>query len=119
MGPCRGRRKKTHHGIKDIKRKFRVKRRTKDIDQIHEDLVPERRTMLENQEEDLDLPGLGQHYCVECARHFTTEVHLKEHLKSKVHRRRLKELKCPPYSQKEAEAAAGKKSVIWDNLAIY
>eukprot|EP01135_Chromosphaera_perkinsii_P006086 Nk52_evm4s392 gene=Nk52_evmTU4s392 len=106
-GPARLRRKKVHKGIRDLKRKYKVKRRTKDLDQIHEDLTPEKRAQLENQEVDLDLPGMGQFYCVECSRYFTTEVHLREHVKSKIHRRRLKELKCPPYTQAEAEAAAG------------
>ncbi|KAJ1567780.1 hypothetical protein HK405_004784, partial [Cladochytrium tenue] len=49
--------------IRDVKRASRTRARTKDLDQIHEDLkAPEK---LLHQPEDPDLPGLGQHYCVE------------------------------------------------------
>ncbi len=56
-----------HKNVKDIKKKYRTKRRTKDIDQIHDDLKPESAERLRNQEADLDLPGAGQHYCLQCA----------------------------------------------------
>ena len=38
-----------------------------DIDQIHDDLQPEKAGKLLSQEVDLDLPGSGQHYCLTCA----------------------------------------------------
>ncbi|KAI8380813.1 hypothetical protein BD560DRAFT_323812, partial [Blakeslea trispora] len=60
-----------------------------------------------HQEIDTDLPGLGQFYCVECARHFISENHLTEHLKSKLHKRRVKKLEDEPYTQEEADRAAG------------
>ncbi|KAI7895902.1 uncharacterized protein EV154DRAFT_386250, partial [Mucor mucedo] len=60
-----------------------------------------------NQAIDTDLPGLGQHYCIECARHFISEAHYAEHLKSKLHKRRLKKLEDEPYTQEEADRAAG------------
>lgn len=37
-----------------------------------------------------DLPGLGQFYCVPCARHFADAVTLETHNQSKLHRRRIK-----------------------------
>ena len=40
-----------------------------------------------------ELPGLGQHYCDSCARYFTTEHAATVHLKSKFHKKRVKELK--------------------------
>ncbi|KAI9140276.1 hypothetical protein BKA69DRAFT_1081169 [Paraphysoderma sedebokerense] len=82
------RRKRNHHGIRDLKRKFSTKNRTKDLDQIHEDLQPGAVEKLKNQEVDIDLPGLGQFYCVECSRYFVNEKSLSEHTKSKVHKRR-------------------------------
>ncbi|XP_065837875.1 zinc finger protein 593-like [Oscarella lobularis] len=101
------RRKRVHKNIKDTKKKFRTRRRTKDIDQIHDDLKPENAEQLKRQN-DPDLPGFGQHYCLECSRHFIDEKSLSEHVKSKVHKRRLKELsRAPPYTQEEADAAAG------------
>ena len=51
--------------------------------------------------------GGGDFPCVECSRHFISPEALKTHTKTKVHKRRLKELKDEPYSQAEAEAAAG------------
>lgn len=65
--PIRLRRKRTHHGIRDNYRKQRTRAYTRDLDQIHGDLKPENYDKMKNQEIDTDLPGLGQHYCVECA----------------------------------------------------
>jgi bud site selection protein 20 len=42
----------------------------KDMDLIHEDLKPENKGKLENQNIDEDLPGLGQYYCIDCAKYF-------------------------------------------------
>ncbi|KAJ3370944.1 hypothetical protein AMAG_01966 [Allomyces macrogynus ATCC 38327] len=104
------RKKRNHHGIRDIKRKVSTKNRTKDIDQICDDLKPENIDKWKNQAFDLDLPGQGQHYCVECARYFIDDTSMQEHLKSKVHRRRVKELRDGPYTQKDAEEAVGLKT---------
>ncbi|KND04593.1 uncharacterized protein SPPG_00312 [Spizellomyces punctatus DAOM BR117] len=101
----RYRRTKTHRGIRDIKRAKRTRARTKDLDQIHEDMkTPEK---FEQQAVDADLPGLGQHYCIQCSRYFTDAGALSDHYKTKLHKKRLKVLKESPYTQKEAEAAAG------------
>ncbi|EPY52454.1 zinc finger protein [Schizosaccharomyces cryophilus OY26] len=82
---------------------YRTRVYGRDLDQIHQDLIePEKH---ETRPLDPDLPGLGQHYCVECARHFASEEARQVHKRSKVHRRRLKDLKEAPYSQEEAEAA--------------
>lgn len=51
------------------------------------------------------MPGLGQHYCIECARYFDSSQALLVHKKGKVHKRRLKNLREEPYTQEEAEAA--------------
>lgn len=51
--------------------------------------------------------GGGEFPCVHCSRHFIDKATLQIHLKTKVHKRRLKELKEKPYSQEEADAAAG------------
>ena len=54
-----------------------------------------------------DLPGLGQWYCVECAKWFESETNFTKHAKGKPHKRRVRQLKEHPYTQKEAEAAVG------------
>ncbi|VDM62598.1 unnamed protein product [Angiostrongylus costaricensis] len=107
------------------------KRPGKDIDQIHEEMKPNKAAKLLNQEVDLDLPGDGQFYCIECARYFIDEKTRRGHQKSKngaqyfcfltvprninlattlvfkLHKNRLRTLKEVPYTIKESEAAAG------------
>ncbi|WRT65974.1 uncharacterized protein IL334_002925 [Kwoniella shivajii] len=101
------RRSRTHHARRDVHRLARTRVRVKDLDQIEMDLRPGNRAKLERQEIDEDKPGLGQHYCVECAKYYETDLALRNHAKSKVHKRRLKELKEPAYTLTEAEKAAG------------
>jgi hypothetical protein len=85
------RRSRVHKNNKAIKKAHRTRRRTKDIlfivwlyllviageqnnlnlnelhlDQIHDDLRPENVEKLKTQPLDVDLPGLGQFYCIEC-----------------------------------------------------
>ncbi|TIC03192.1 bud site selection-related protein [Wallemia mellicola] len=106
--PGPSRRSRTGASKRDIHRASRTRARTKDLDQVQlEDLLPENKAKLENQPLDETLPGLGQHYCIECARYFESDVALKGHSKTKVHRRRLKDLKEPAYTQAEADAAVG------------
>ncbi|ORY99990.1 hypothetical protein BCR43DRAFT_511133 [Syncephalastrum racemosum] len=101
------RRSRTHHSIRDTYRKYRTRNYTRDLDQIHEDIKPENIDKFKNQAVDADLPGLGQNYCVECARHFISQDALNEHIKGKTHKKRVKVLKEQPYTQAEADAAAG------------
>ncbi|KAI9020729.1 hypothetical protein CLU79DRAFT_755224 [Phycomyces nitens] len=101
------RRSRTHHSIRDNYRKYRTRNYTRDLDQIHDDIKPENADKLKNQEEDPDKPGLGQNYCIECARHFVTSDALTVHLKGKLHKRRVKKVQEEPYTQAEANAAAG------------
>jgi bud site selection protein 20 len=55
-----------------------------------------------------DLPGMGMNYCRECARHFIDQASLDTHRTTKLHKKRVKVLKTEkPYTQKEADAAAG------------
>jgi bud site selection protein 20 len=60
-----------------------------------------------NQEVDLEAPGFAQHYCLHCAKHFINQRALDDHFKTKVHKRRMKALQDDPYTQEEAEIAAG------------
>ncbi|KAH9933484.1 uncharacterized protein B0H18DRAFT_983961 [Fomitopsis serialis] len=102
------RRSRTHHAQRDVHRAARTRARTRDIDQIQLiDLDPKNRAKLEAQPLDLEKPGLAQHYCVECAKYFETDAALHSHWKSKVHKRRCKELKEPAYTIEESERAAG------------
>ncbi|XP_073948181.1 zinc finger protein 593 homolog [Choristoneura fumiferana] len=100
-------RKKYHHGDTHLARRWRVRNRKKDLDEIDGDLKEEKAEKLLNQTVDLDLPGAAQHYCLHCARYFIDDQALKEHFKTKVHKRRLKALELEPYSIEESERAAG------------
>ena len=79
------------------------------MDQIVlEDMLPENTQLLLNQPIDEHRPGLGQHYCIACARYFITETAKKEHEAKKEHKKRLKIcLTEKPYSIEEAERAGG------------
>ena len=85
MGPCRP---KKRNRVRDTKRSCKTKARTKDLDQIHEDLQDSNPSKFTS-ELDPDLPGLGQFYCIECARYFTNECSLLDHIKTKLHKKRF------------------------------
>ncbi|CAH2052390.1 unnamed protein product, partial [Iphiclides podalirius] len=103
-------RKKYHQGDTHLKRRWRVRNRKKDLDEIDNDLKEENAEKLLKQNVDLDLPGAAQHYCLHCGRYFIDDRALKEHFKTKVHKRRLKALELEPYSIEESERAAGQGS---------
>ncbi|CCE62664.1 hypothetical protein TPHA_0D00200 [Tetrapisispora phaffii CBS 4417] len=89
-------------------KRYKTKRRTKDLDLIYNELTSKEKIHgLLNQPMDETKPGLGQHYCIHCAKYMETAIALKTHLKTKVHKRRVKELKEVPYTQEVANAAAG------------
>lgn len=55
-----------HRSDNEIYRKYRLRRRTKDLDQIENDLIPENKERLLREVIDEDLPGGGHFLCVEC-----------------------------------------------------
>mmetsp|Transcript_12128 Transcript_12128/g.21927 ORF Transcript_12128/g.21927 Transcript_12128/m.21927 type:complete len:114 (-) Transcript_12128:1356-1697(-) len=85
------------------------RQRRRYADQICKDLSDAKVTdaLRNHQPLDLDKPGLGQNYCVECDRYFITRPTLETHMVSKKHRRKVKELQDTPYTQHEADLAAG------------
>lgn len=100
-------RKKYSAGDTNLKKKYKTKRRVKDLDQIDEDLKPENAPQLLDQEIDFDKPGNAQFYCIHCARYFINSQALQEHFTTKIHKRRVKALQEEPYSIEESERAAG------------
>ncbi|KAG7196039.1 Bud site selection protein 20 [Scheffersomyces spartinae] len=89
-------------------KRYKTKRRTRDLDLIYND-ISNKETIhkLKNQPLDETKPGLGQYYCIECAKYFEEQLSLDRHNKGKIHKRRVKELKARPYTPVEAEAAGG------------
>jgi bud site selection protein 20 len=59
------------------------KRKHKDLDQVDEDLRPEKAAKLSHQPVDYDLPGDAQFYCIECSRYFIDAETLEKHRKTK------------------------------------
>merc|ERR1711939_525335 len=111
----RVRRSRTRGSAKSQLKDFKTKRYKKDTDQVYEELERQRQglpklrtgdTTIQEAEAE-ELPGGGEFPCVHCSRHFISKPALDTHLKTKIHKRRLKELKDKPYSQEEADAAAG------------
>ncbi|XP_034827644.1 zinc finger protein 593 homolog [Maniola hyperantus] len=100
-------RKKYHEGDTHLKKRWRVRNRKKDLDEIDVDLKEENAEKLLNQDVNLDVAGAAQHYCLHCARYFIDDRALTEHFRTKVHKRRLKALELEPYSIEESERAAG------------
>ena len=76
-----------------------------------DELRPERRAVVlaQKTKPDPDLPGMGQHYCVACARYCVSAQALEAHCRTAKHRRRERMLTTEtPYSHAEANAAAGR-----------
>jgi len=94
--------------IRGANSKKKTRRYTRDLDQIHADVRSKKHLQqYTDTKAPEDLPGLGQWYCVECSKWFESETNFVKHAKGKPHKRRLRQLKDEPYSQKEAEAAIG------------
>ncbi|KAF2121935.1 hypothetical protein BDV96DRAFT_483120 [Lophiotrema nucula] len=94
--------------IRGAKSKKKTRRYTRDVDQVHADLRSERHlAQFKDTKAIEDLPGLGEYYCKECAKWFESETNFGAHQKGKPHKRRVRQLREEPYSQKEAEAAVG------------
>ncbi|RYP40365.1 hypothetical protein DL768_010636 [Monosporascus sp. mg162] len=95
-------------GVGNKRTLTKTRRKTRDLDQIKADLrSPKHLAQFKETKASEDLPGLGKWYCTECAKWFETEVSLVVHKKGKPHKRRVKQLREEPYTQKEAEAAVG------------
>ncbi|KAF8003867.1 bud site selection protein 20 [Metschnikowia aff. pulcherrima] len=89
-------------------KRYKTKRRTRDLDLVYNDLSSRDSIVaLKNQPLDETKPGLGQYYCVECAKYFENQITLDRHTRGKVHKRRLKDLKQRPYTPLESQAGAG------------
>lgn len=110
MGMCQ-KRKKMHYGDTHLQRRWRVRNRRRDLDQIDEDLRTQSAQLI-NQPVDLEKPGFAQFYCVHCAKYFTDDQAMQAHFRTKVHKRRLKALETEPYTKEEAERAAGQGSYV-------
>ncbi|KAI1809423.1 zinc finger protein [Poronia punctata] len=95
-------------GVRNKRTLTKTRRHVRDLDQIKADLNSQKHlSQYKDMKPNEDLPGLGRWYCVECAKWYDTESNLILHRKGKPHKRRVKQLREQPYTQKEAEAAIG------------
>ena len=75
--------------IRGAKSKKKTRRYTRDVDQVAADLEnPRHLERFQETKAAEDLPGLGEHYCIECAKWFDGDVNYRSHLKGSKHRRR-------------------------------
>jgi bud site selection protein 20 len=100
-------RSRSHHAHKhgaETRKPYATKNHGRDYDQIVEDVAdPARQAQL--QLADDGLPGAGQHYCVQCARHFIAADVLERHKKSGPHKKMLRRLaKELPWTTEDARA---------------
>lgn len=104
-----GRRKRAAAKIKKYKKKTWLCHRAKDTDQIQDDMekAQEAGKSLTDVAFDDELPGGGQFYCVETAKHFIDAKALADHKKTRFYKKRCKEIKAEKYTQESAEWAAG------------
>ena len=108
MGQTQRRRKNLSKN-KQYQKIRKTKHKTKDIDEILEDLKPENIIKLQNQKIDEDLPGLGQFYCVFCSRYFIDKHTMEAHFKSKEHKKRIKRTKEEPYTIEDSKKYGGQQ----------
>ena len=95
---------------KSYKKACSTKRRVKDLDQIQDEIRKVEEEGPKPRPLDDSLPGLGQHYCMVCARYFINATVLAKHLTTKQHKKRLKQTKEPQYTHAEAASGAGQGS---------
>jgi hypothetical protein len=75
--------------IRGAKSKKKTRRHTRDLDQIHADVQSERHLELYKETKMAEeLPGLGQWYCLPCAKWFDAETNFEHHKRGKPHKRR-------------------------------
>jgi bud site selection protein 20 len=103
MGKPQRRRGNTARNKHLRKAHIKTKRFTRDIDQVYEDIQPDNICKFDNPDIDEALPGLGQYYCITCAKHFTDHKSLLAHKTTKFHKRMVKTLKVEPHNHKSHE----------------
>ncbi|PWN36013.1 uncharacterized protein FA14DRAFT_172600 [Meira miltonrushii] len=104
------RHKRNHHARRDISRAARTRARKLDADQVEQNLKDAKKNneLLNPDHLDIEKPGLGLFYCVECDRHFPSHGDREVHQKSKLHKRIAKKMhEEKAYTIEESMRAAG------------
>ena len=77
------------------------------MNQIQDEIIKIKRGTFKPEQKDIDKPGMGQFKCIICARYFINANVLKMHKKTKKHKKMLKKVIRPQYTQKEADMCGG------------
>lgn len=76
-------------GVGNKRTLTKTRRKARDVDQVKNDLLSAKHlAQFKKTKASEDLPGLGRHYCVECAKWFETDSSLVTHRRGKPHKRR-------------------------------
>eukprot|EP00485_Elphidium_margaritaceum_P019735 CAMPEP_0202723004 /NCGR_PEP_ID=MMETSP1385-20130828/162226_1 /ASSEMBLY_ACC=CAM_ASM_000861 /TAXON_ID=933848 /ORGANISM="Elphidium margaritaceum" /LENGTH=146 /DNA_ID=CAMNT_0049387939 /DNA_START=51 /DNA_END=491 /DNA_ORIENTATION=- len=101
-------RKRTYEKrFRRTKRRYTAGDRQKDTDQIQDDIIKIKRGTLKSEQSDVEKPGMGQYKCIICARYFINKNVLAVHKKTKKHKKMLKKVIEPQYTQVEADKCGG------------
>ncbi|KAM0681513.1 hypothetical protein GINT2_000025 [Glugoides intestinalis] len=92
---------KGHSTKQYAKRKLKIKG-MRPLDQIQESV--RKNVPIDRVEE---LPAGGKHACLKCDVYFRDQNTLDDHMKTKAHKRRVKEFEIKQHTSKDAEMAAG------------
>ncbi|KAH0444472.1 hypothetical protein IEQ34_025535 [Dendrobium chrysotoxum] len=78
----------------DVSRAARTRARKLDADQVEANLKDSTKSdaLLNPNHLDIDKPGLGLFYCIECDRHFPSQLDREVHQRSKLHKRIAKKM---------------------------
>lgn len=106
-GGGRKRKRTFEKRFRRTKRRYCEGLRQKDVDQIQDDIIKIKRGTLSREKHDIDKPGSGQFKCIICARYFINKNVLLIHKKTKKHKKMLKKVIRPQYTQKEADKCGG------------
>ncbi|KAJ3693104.1 hypothetical protein LUZ60_012199 [Juncus effusus] len=101
-----------HRKVKKRRFSHKTHRRSKFLvkgdDMVYDELLKQAEEMKEKElPVDVDLPGLGQFYCVHCDRFFASEEVREEHNKTKLHKKKVKQMLTAPHTQLDADVAGG------------
>jgi bud site selection protein 20 len=109
MGGAYAKKAGSRSKIKKYKRGVWLCNRDKDVDQIQDEFEKAQETgkSITAVKYDDELPGGGQFYCAETAKHFIDAKSLADHKKTKFFKRRIKHLKEEKYTQATAEWGSG------------
>jgi bud site selection protein 20 len=94
----------------DVSRAARTRARKLDADQVEANLKDSTKSdaLLNPNHLDIDKPGLGLFYCIECDRHFPSQLDREVHQRSKLHKRIAKKMQEEKaYTLEESLWAAG------------